>query len=128
MRIVDVGPETGSDLDSYGTTGAVLARFAVAFVEAHLNVIHLDTDGRIGRHPAGTPQLLLVMSGEGTVAGANGSRVPIRAGQAALWEPGEDHDTHADTPMSVLIIEAAQLQVGDETLTIPDDDGPSRER
>lgn len=122
MRIVTVGPEAGSELDSYGTTGAVLARLAVGFREVHLNVIHLEADGRIGRHPAGTPQLLLVMSGEGTVAGADGSRVPIRAGQAALWEPGEDHDTHADTAMSVLIIEAAQLQVHDETLMIPDHD------
>lgn len=127
MRIVDVGPETGSDLDSYGTTGAVLARLAVGFREVHLNLIHLEADGRLGRHPAGTPQMLLVMSGEGTVAGADGSRVAIRTGQAALWEPGEDHDTHAATRMSVLIIEAARLQVGDETLSIPDDDGPSRE-
>ena len=121
MRIVDVGPETASGLDSYGSTGAVLARLAVGFREVHLNVIHLEADGRIGRHPAGTPQLLLVMTGEGTVAGADGSRVAIRSGQAALWEPGEDHDTHADTPMSVLIIEAAELQVGDQTLTLPND-------
>ena len=121
MRIIDVGRETGDDLDSHDTTGAVLTRLAVAFDEAHLNVVHLDAGGELGRHPAGTPQLLLVMSGEASVAGGDGERVTISAGQAAIWEAGEDHDTRATTPVSALIIEAAELRVGDQTLTLPDE-------
>lgn len=122
MRIVDVGPGGGDPLDRYGSVGAALSRLAVGFREVHLNVIHLEPGGRLGRHPAGVPQLLLVVRGEGSVAGASGERTALGAGQAALWEAGEEHDTRADTAMELLVVEAPELRVGDVTLRMPEGD------
>ena len=49
----------------------------------------------IGRHPAGGRQLLVVLSGEAEVAGAEGTVRRLAAGEAAVWEPGEVHETRS---------------------------------
>lgn len=124
MRIVGTTESDGEPMDHYGSEGATLTRLAVAFQEAHVNVIHLEAGGHLGRHPATVPQLLLVMQGAGSVAGGDGERTSIDAGQSALWEAGEEHDTRAETAMSLLIVEAAELRVGSQRLRMSDPEVP----
>jgi quercetin dioxygenase-like cupin family protein len=71
----------------------------------------LAAGGVLGRHPAASAQLFCVVSGEGEVSGADGVAVPIQAGQAALWEPGEPHETTTRTGLTAIVVEveAARL-------------------
>jgi hypothetical protein len=37
--------------------------------------------------------------------------MPISAGEAVLWEPGEEHESGSDEGMTVLVVEAEALDV-----------------
>jgi quercetin dioxygenase-like cupin family protein len=91
--------------DGFGVVPMVRAEaFAVT-------VLHLAAGGVVGTHPAVVDQLLMVVSGSGETAGADGDWRPIRAGQAALWVAGEQHTTRAFEPMVALAVEAAGLRL-----------------
>lgn len=66
---------------------------------------HLEPGGLVGRHEAVVRQLFCVIAGEGWAAGPDGARVPIGAGEAVLWEPGEDHDAGTDSGMTAIVLE-----------------------
>ncbi len=74
-----------------------------------LGCIYIAAGGNLGRHPASSPQLFLVVAGEGWVSGADGVRMPIRAGEAAFWEPGEGHESGSERGMTVMVLEAETL-------------------
>ena len=71
--------------------------------EAHA----VELDGSLGRRPALRPQLFCVASREGTIAGGDGVPHPIRNGQAALADPGEEHESRTRDGMVALILEVA---------------------
>jgi hypothetical protein len=51
------------------------------------------------------------VSGEGTVSGADGAEQAIAAGVAAVWEPGEEHETRSEAGLTALVIEGAVVDV-----------------
>jgi quercetin dioxygenase-like cupin family protein len=79
--------------------------------EAHVVVIELAPGGVIGRHPAAAAQLFAVVGGTGWVSGGDGERVPIRAGEAVAWEPGEEHESGSDEGMTAFVVEAESPDV-----------------
>jgi quercetin dioxygenase-like cupin family protein len=56
-------------------------------------------------------QLFTVVGGSGWVSGADGEREPIRAGEAVLWQPGEEHESGSEEGMTVLVVEAESLDL-----------------
>jgi quercetin dioxygenase-like cupin family protein len=66
---------------------------------------HFEPGDRVGRHEADIRQLFCVVAGEGWAAGPDGARVPIGTGEAALFEPGEDHEAGTDTGMTAIVLE-----------------------
>jgi mannose-6-phosphate isomerase-like protein (cupin superfamily) len=90
--------------DSTGVTMDFLPRVHDAS-DARVHVARLQAGGTLGRHPATLAQFFAVLDGSGEVADSSGMRVPIVAGQAALWEVGEEHQTWASTPMVAVIVE-----------------------
>ena len=110
MRIVqsDTGPSRR--IDQFGSVGALrrgTARFDGA---GALTFITLAAGGLLGRHPAALTQVYCVVKGSGWVSGGDGGRVAIAAGQAALWDAGEEHESGTDTGVTVAILEAASVQ------------------
>jgi quercetin dioxygenase-like cupin family protein len=77
--------------------------------EAHVVVIEIGPGGLVGRHPAVVAQLFVVVRGTGWVSGADGLRIQISAGEAVLWEPGEEHESGSDEGMTALVVEAEQI-------------------
>lgn len=61
--------------------------------------------GLLGRHPARRSQSFTVVTGTGWVAGTDGIRQPVSAGQGVTWEPGEEHESGTDVGMCVVIVE-----------------------
>jgi quercetin dioxygenase-like cupin family protein len=103
VQLVRFGPEIGRALDRFGSTAARIA--PLARVEAQVVVIHLEAGGRVGRHPAVGRQVLAVVAGAGTVSGGDGVEHAVEAGQAAVWEPGEEHETRTDTGLTAVVVE-----------------------
>lgn len=89
--------EHGSDFAVSPLTGS----------ESHVQItfIRLPAGGLIGRHPAAGPQLLCVVSGSGWVAGADEVPRPVKPGDAAFWDDGEEHETGSATGLSAVSIE-----------------------
>jgi GrpB-like predicted nucleotidyltransferase (UPF0157 family) len=104
MEIYRFDPEVSRPITAHGSDFRIgpLARVAPF---ALVQILHLPPNGRIGRHPAVSRQLLAVVAGSGWVSGAAGTRREIAAGYAALWEPGEEHETRSEHGLTAVCIE-----------------------
>ena len=93
-----------------GTTIAPLTEPIAGGAPFQAACFRIEAGGRIARHPATLPQLLAVVEGSGSVSGGDGKRQPIRAGQAVVWEAGEEHETTTDAGLTAIIIEGEGLR------------------
>jgi quercetin dioxygenase-like cupin family protein len=91
--------------------GSLNARVRRLAGQAHAVVIELGPGGVVGRHPAASAQLFVVVTGSGWASGADGERVSIEAGEAVAWEPGEEHESGSDGGMTALVVESDSLDV-----------------
>jgi quercetin dioxygenase-like cupin family protein len=105
MHIIDFGPEQGAPITEYASRGATAQPLAHGAGETHVYAVHLEAGGEIGPHPAGIGQLFLVVAGSGWVAGADGLRRPLRAGQGAVIARGELHAKGSDAGCSAVMIQ-----------------------
>ena len=110
MRILDLTDLPHRPIEAHGSRGFSVGAFGIS-ADAHLIAVTLAPGGTIGRHPAAGRQLLLVLSGEAEVAGAEGDVRHLTTGQAAVWEPGEVHETRSPRGMAGMIIEG-DLDIG----------------
>jgi len=78
---------------------------------AHVVVIEVEPDGVVAKHPAAGFQLFAVVSGSGWVSGAGRGREPIAAGEAVVWDPGEEHESGSAEGMTVLVVEAESISI-----------------
>ncbi|MCY4728636.1 cupin domain-containing protein [Nocardioides sp. STR2] len=110
MRILDLTGLPHRPIEAHGSRGFSVGAFGLG-ADTHLVSVALAPGGVIGRHPAVGRQLLVVLAGEAEVAGAEGVVHRLGAGQAAVWEPGETHETRSPTGLSALIVEG-DLDIG----------------
>jgi quercetin dioxygenase-like cupin family protein len=89
--------------------GSVSARVRRLAPEAHVVAIEIGRGGLVARHPAVVAQLFVVVRGSGWVSGGDGERQAVRAGEAVLWEPGEEHESGSDEGMTALVVEGESL-------------------
>jgi quercetin dioxygenase-like cupin family protein len=90
--------------DSHGSKGFSVGAIGLT-ADAHLVVVRLKAGGVIGRHPAQGRQLLAVLVGDAIVSGSYGDPVVIGPGQAAVWEPYEEHETRSETGLTAFVVE-----------------------
>jgi quercetin dioxygenase-like cupin family protein len=109
MRIVQ--PDTGRRrrVDEFGSVGACLQGTVLFEGPGALTFITLAAGGLLGRHPAVLTQIYWVVEGSGWVSGRDGAPVAIAAGQAAVWDAGEEHESGTDTGMTVAILEVTSV-------------------
>lgn len=108
MRLFRFDAALGREITQFGSHDAVIVGIQRGEGAFQLGCLYLGAGGVLGRHPAATQQLLLVVAGEGWVS-ADGDRQPITVGQAAYWEPGEEHETTTDSGLTALILESDTL-------------------
>ena len=106
MRRVELSGER--PVTASGSVNAAVRRLGA---HAHVVVIELDSGGLVARHPAAGAQLFAVVQGSGWVSGGDGERELIRAGEAVVWDPGEEHESGSEEGMTVLVVEAESLDV-----------------
>jgi len=95
-------------VEAHGSLGFTL-RGVIRSEQAHVAVAILAPDGLIGRHAATVTQLFVVVEGAGWAAGADAERVEVAAGDAVLWEAGEEHEAGTDAGMVALVVESNTL-------------------
>ncbi len=110
MRLLDLSALPHRPIEAHGSRGFSVGAFGIS-ADAHLVAVTLGPGGVIGRHPAVGRQLLVVLSGEAEVSGAELDVRRIGPGQAAVWEPGEVHETRSPGGMSAMIVEG-DLDIG----------------
>ncbi|GMA26556.1 hypothetical protein GCM10025864_43150 [Luteimicrobium album] len=106
------------EIDRFASTGVVMDFLpdvvaADADEATSVHVAHLAAGGALGRHPATRRQVFAVLSGGARVAAGDDAPVDLVAGRCAVWEPGETHQTWADTDVVAVIVETD----GEVTLT-----------
>jgi quercetin dioxygenase-like cupin family protein len=110
MQIIDFPRDHARPIDLFDAVAASNVRLAGGRGEAHVYCLYFDAGGSIGAHPAGFAQLFLVVEGHGWVAGEDGAQTPIRAGQGAYFAPGEIHSKGSDAGMTVIMVQADDLE------------------
>ncbi|MGH9170792.1 MAG: GrpB family protein [Acidimicrobiales bacterium] len=70
-----------------------------------VQVIYLAAGGVISRHEAHAKQMLAVVAGGGWATGGDDKRRELGTGRAAVWEPGELHETGTETGLTALSVE-----------------------
>jgi quercetin dioxygenase-like cupin family protein len=73
--------------------------------------IEIEAGGRLGMHLAGSPQLLIVVKGEGTVVADGGTPARVAAGTSVWWRKGELHETRSETGLTAIVVQASSLDV-----------------
>lgn len=111
MEILVLDIDHGRLIERFNSRDARALGVARVNGRGGVGIIRLGADGVLGRHPAVVDQLFCVIDGEGWVAGGDGTRLPIRAGQAAYWATGEEHESGSPSGMTALVVEAQQCSV-----------------
>jgi quercetin dioxygenase-like cupin family protein len=114
MHVIDFGPERAAPVREYASRGASAQPLGHGGGEAHVYAVHIAAGGEIGLHPAGFGQLFLIVSGAGWVAGADGARRSLGAGQGAIIARGELHAKGSETGLTAVMIQLAELAAGGE--------------
>jgi quercetin dioxygenase-like cupin family protein len=112
MRIVDLAAIPNRTVDRFASRAARHARIADIASGSAVGVIHLGPDGRLGRHPAAVPQLMVVTGGSGYASGDDAKTVRLSTGDAVVWARGEDHETWTEDGIVLLIIETDDPNLG----------------
>ena len=99
-------PEVSVPVDPRGSSSRV-GRLTGEDTRGRIQVLHLAPGGVIDRRPTQRRQLVAVVSGSGWVSGGEGAQRPIRSGQAAVWEPGEEREVGSDVGLTAVCVEGA---------------------
>lgn len=109
MQIFRFDSAVGRPLTAFGSAAVTLNPIVRCPTATQVGCMRLAAGGVIGYHPAGVPQLFLVVEGAGWVRGAEPTRTPIATGQAAFWDAGEWHESGTEEGMVAVVIEAESL-------------------
>jgi quercetin dioxygenase-like cupin family protein len=98
-------------ISAHGSIGLHATRIASGNGAVSVTCLAVEPGGIIGAHPAVGDQLFLVIAGSGWVAGADGIRHPVQAGQGVRWAAGEVHASVTDTSLTALAVEGSSLRL-----------------
>ncbi len=111
MYVFRFSREAGSVIKQYDSQGAVATPVIGEPRKAKVTYIYLDPHGMLGRHPAATDQLFLVVQGSGSMTGSGGPSRLVGPGEAAFFRRGEVHETIAgETGLVAVVIEGDGLE------------------
>lgn len=110
MKVVEFARDVAEPITRFESVAAAAITVGDGRGEAHVHVLHFEPGGRIGRHPTGFAQLLLVVTGRGWAEGEDGKRHELAAGQGAWFALGEHHAKGSDHGMTAVMIQVEELE------------------
>jgi quercetin dioxygenase-like cupin family protein len=107
VRLVEL---TTLELADFGSRGVAMAAVPATpeAGEFRVHIAGIEAGGTLGRHPAQTWQLFVVVLGSCRLAADGAEPVEVLPGHAALLAPGEEHQSWADTDVVALIIQSTE--------------------
>ena len=95
----------------HDSIGLIVTRIAAGVGAGPVSLTHLKVEpgGIIGTHPATAHQMFLLITGTAWVAGPDGIRTPISAGQGVCWDEAENHTSGSETGFTAIAVEGAHL-------------------
>ncbi|WP_211655419.1 cupin domain-containing protein [Planococcus alpniumensis] len=108
MELFKFDKNNGKQISKFNSD-FIMSRITQTAQPAHIGCMHLGGDGVVGYHQAVSPQLLLIVSGEGLVRGEQEEYFKVETGDAVFWNKGEWHETKTDTGLMAIVIESEKL-------------------
>ncbi|KGR78009.1 cupin domain-containing protein [Ureibacillus manganicus] len=108
MKIYQFSQEVGKKISHYNSN-FIMSRITQTEKVTRIGCMYLEGNGIIGYHQATVPQLLLILSGEGTVRGEQEEYVKVKPGDAVFWEKDEWHETKTEQGLTAIVIESEEL-------------------
>lgn len=105
MKIYRFDETGGKAITQFDSRNVIISRIMWKSGSLSINVMFLGEDSLVGHHQAVEGQLFCVIQGRGWVQGDEHIEIEILAGQAALWEAGEWHETRSDSGLTAVVIE-----------------------
>jgi quercetin dioxygenase-like cupin family protein len=110
MLIYDFSPAVGRDIEEFGSRGAKVSPILRDAGRLYVTCIHLEANGRLGRHEATVEQLLLVVRGGAVVTGEEARPTEVGPGCAVFWRGGEMHETRANEEgLTAIVLQGERL-------------------
>jgi quercetin dioxygenase-like cupin family protein len=113
LKIFCFDPGVGRTIDKFGSSNFVLSEIVRLTSEAQISCFHLGPGGRVGHHQAVSPQLLLVVQGDGWARSGSGDPTHIKVGDAVYWNKDEWHETSTNSGMIAIVIESESIHPGE---------------
>lgn len=110
MELIRYGRADARAIAAFGSRRSASAPLVSGSGDAYAYCLYLRPGGIIGPHIAGFAQLFLVVTGRGWVAGRDGQRIALRAGQGALIRRGELHSKGSRAGMTALMFQVTRLR------------------
>jgi quercetin dioxygenase-like cupin family protein len=111
MRVIEAARRPGRPIEQFDSSGVEhLGGLRLGGPRA-LTFLHFQAGAHLGRHPTVMRQVFCVVDGQGWASGGEEQVVQLTAGQGAVWEPGEEHESGTDTGMSVVVLEGGEIEV-----------------
>ena len=101
--------DSGREIGHFDSRLFTHFRLARSGGEAAVSAVELNSGGVIGRHEAGARQLFVIVTGSGEVIGRDGEVVPVAAGDAVVWELGEEHETRSAEGLLAIVLEGGGI-------------------
>jgi quercetin dioxygenase-like cupin family protein len=120
MKIYAFDEDSSKTLEQYDAVNVAIAQIAKGAGTYRISCVYFAPGGTIGDHLTGMPQVFMVVAGCGWVSGKDQIRVPIVAGQAAVWDSHEAHVSGTDDGMTVIMVQTAEPGVVMPPAVIPE--------
>ncbi|MFB4166900.1 cupin [Virgibacillus sp. JSM 102003] len=108
MEFYKFDKDSGKAISKFNSN-FIMSRIIQTEKVTHIGCMHLEEKGVIGYHQAVTPQLLLIMNGEGYVRGEPEEYFKIQSGDAVFWKKYEWHETKTYKGLTAIVIESEEL-------------------
>jgi quercetin dioxygenase-like cupin family protein len=105
MRIFRIESENGYEIREHGSTNVFLSS-VVDVDTATIHWMRFDPRGSIGGRHLTSPQIFLIVEGDGWVKSNNLEPIPVMVGDGVSWDTGDWHEAGSESGMTVILIES----------------------
>lgn len=109
MKIYRFDEGVGEAISLFGSENFIFSKVVRTHADEKISYFHLGPNGKVGYHQAITPQLFLVVQGNGWVRDETSAPIPVEAGRAAFWEADEWHEAGTGTGLTAIVIESEYI-------------------
>ncbi|AHF06033.1 cupin domain-containing protein [Desulfitobacterium metallireducens] len=109
MKFFRFSKDTGQSVERYESRSVIYSRIAQTFTPARIGFMYVEPEGIIGIHEAPTPQLFLVVQGEGWIRRQSNAKVVITTGEGVFFDKGELHESGSVLGMTCIIVQSDEF-------------------